>query len=428
MINNKIYSIFHVKTLADNSFSSSEIKDWLETETQEILAPVQNRARQLLDEMSTALQNETEASKMLLDSSNREIERRNMRVYNRARAMNKLAHLFLDRLKKIAIPEQVTYDNLNKFIQDNQKIFMVADIDIKNWFPRISPFFIMDRRRFLTIHEKAKVSLAQLNDFVTKEYGKTKTLEETFQLIDDVHNLENHLKGIEAQLRDLENERVPLEKEISEFEQKVRNLESKGPIDTLKLVDTEIDELSNKFKHYFRYLHKPFIKIQAMATHGVGSGLTPDDLGKLDQYLEAPFKALSTEKDGYPVLKDILEKLVRLTDEGKLRLKSDKARKAKQAAADILKRDSLANLQVRCKELAARKQKILESEKLDENRRNLSVFQEQIDQLTARKASVESHEAVKKKEQIETQERLCNQKGTVEKNVFSFLGKKIQLC
>ena len=413
--------------MVETSFASNEIKDWLEKETQEILAPVHNQARQLRDEMNAALENETDASKMLLDSSNREIERRNMRVYNRARALNKLAHLFLDRLKKIVVPEQISYDALNKFAQDNQKLFMVADIDIKNWFPRISPFFIMDRRRFLTVHEKAKITLAQLNEFITKDYVKTKTIEETFQLIDDMHALENHLSGIESQMQDLENERAPLEKEIAELEHKVLDLESKGPIDTLKRVDIQIEELANKVKHSLRHLQKPFIKIQALSMHGGGSGLTPDDLSKLNQYLETPFEALSTEKDGYPVLKEILEKLNRLLEEDKLKLKSDKARKAEQAAADILKRNSLANLQVKCKELAMRKQRILDSEKLDENRRNLTIFQEQIDQLKARKASVESHEAVKEKEHDDVQERLRNQKSTIEKNVNSFLGQKVKI-
>jgi chromosome segregation ATPase len=364
---------------------------------------------------------------MLLDSSNREIERRNMRLYNRARALNKLAHLFLDRLKKIAVPEQISYDTLNKFVQDNQKIFIVSDIDIKKWFPRISPFFIMDRRRFMTIHEKAKIALSQLNDFVTKEYVKTKTLEETFQLIDDVQSLENHLAAIKTQLDELEDERAPLEKEVAELEKKVRDLESKGPIDTLKVVDAEIEELSNEAKNWLRHLQKPFIKIQALSTHGGGSGLTPDELAKLGQYLDAPFEALATEQDGFPVLKEILEKLIRLLDEDKLKLKADKARKAQQAAIDVTKDDALAKLQARCKGLAARKQRILESDKLDENKRNLSAFQEEIDQFNVRIARTQSQEAVKRKEQAEIQERLQNQRSTIEKNIFSFLDKKVQI-
>jgi len=377
--------------------------------------------------MNASLHDESDVSRMLLDNSAKEIDRRNMRVYNRARALNKLAHLFLDRLKKINAPEQVTYNALSKFAQDAQKVFIVADIDIRNWFPRISPFFIMDRRKFLTVHEKAKISLASLNDFVTKEYVKTKTIEETFQLLNELHALEKQLLEIETQREILKNERLPLEKEIAELEHKTTILEREGPIDKLKLVDAEIESLGCEVKQSLRHFQKPFIKMQALSVQGGGSGLTPDEVRKLGQYLEKPFEALSTEEDGFPLLKQILEKMVRLIDEGKLKLKSDKARKAEQSADDVLRRDSLVSLHARCNEMASRKQQLLSSTKLDEIRRNISVVQEQIEQVKARKASVEAHEAVKEHEKFDTQEKIQNHKHAIEKNVFSFLNKKIQI-
>ncbi|MCL4429117.1 MAG: hypothetical protein M1167_00030, partial [Chloroflexi bacterium] len=68
---------------------------------------------------------------------------------------------------------------------------------MKNWFPRISPYFIMDRRKFLAVYEKTKQTYMALNDFVTKEYVKTKTLEEA------LHEL-NTLQDIEKQLMTLQ--------------------------------------------------------------------------------------------------------------------------------------------------------------------------------------------------------------------------------
>ena len=225
------------------------------------------------------------------------------------------------------------------------------------------------------MHEKAKIALSELNDFVTKEYVKTKTLEETFLLIDELRSLENHLSEIEAQRENLKDERVPLEKEIAELKQKTCDLESTGPIDKLKLVNAEIESLSSEVKHCLRHL----------------------------------------------------QKLVRLLDEGKLKLKADKARKAEQSAADVLRRDSLASLQARCKEMAVRKQQLLDSTKLDEIKRNLALLQDQIEHLKVRKASIESHEAVKEREQANMQEKLRNQKHAIEKNVLNFLGKKVQI-
>jgi hypothetical protein len=403
------------------------MRRWLENETSQTLTPVHAQAQRLRDEIRTAIQNEADISKLLLDNSAKEIERRNMRVYNRARALNKLARLFLDRLKKINAPDQVTYDSLNKFAQETQKVFLVTDIDVKNWFPRISPFFIMDRRRFLAVHEKAKITLAALNDFLTEEYVKTKTLEETFQLISELQTLEKQLVDVEAQKTELKNESLPVEKEIAELELKTAELKSRGPIHQLNLVEKEIETLNNELKHALRHLQKPFSKMQALALQGGGAGLTPDELNKLNQYLEKPFEAFASEDAGYSLLKQILQKLASLMDEAKLKLKPDKARKAEQALNEILGRDSLAKIHARCLDVATRERLLLSSEKMNETKRSLSLFQEQIEQLKVRRASIEAHEAVKEQSHKELLEKIRNHKNAIEKNVYSSLSKNVQI-
>ena len=74
-----------------------------------------------------------------------------MKVYNRARALNKLATIFMERIKKLKVPDQISFDSLSLFANETQKTIAVIEIDVRNWFPRISPFFIMDRRKFLTV-------------------------------------------------------------------------------------------------------------------------------------------------------------------------------------------------------------------------------------------------------------------------------------
>ena len=408
-------------------FSSNDIKSWLENETSSVLTPVQEQAKKLRDDMRNAIQDLTDVSKMLLDNSAKEIEKRNKRVYNRARAMNKLARLFTERIRKVTAPEQVSYDSLSKFAQETQKVFMVTDIDIKNWFPRISPFFIMDRRKFLSVHEKAKQSLESLNDFLTKEYVKTKTLEETFQLINELHDLERRLSEVEAEKTTIENERLPIEKELAELDQKTAKLKDEGPVDQLFLVESEIEKINKELKHALRHLQKPFKKMQALALYRGGAGLTPDERDKLDQYLHKPFKALATEKAGYPLLKQILQKMLRLMDEGKLKLKSDKKRKAEEDTTGILERDSLGKLYRRCAEVATRERQILNSEKMEETKRSLSTFQEQTQQLKAKLARIEAHEAVKNRAYNEVVSRIGSHKRTIEKNVYTSLDQKVEI-
>ena len=267
--NNKIRHSEAALTETTQQFSSSEeVKRWLTTQTSNILTPVHIQAKKLRDDMNLSVQMVADVSKQLFDTSSKEIERRNMKVYNRARALNKLARLFLDRLKKINPPEQVTYDSINRYVGETQKVLLVTDIDIKNWFPRISPFFIMDRRKFLAVYERAKQAYTALNDYVTKEYVKTKTLEEALQQINELQGIEKQLITLKDDQITIRKERLPIEQEIAVLEEKINELKCKGPVDKLNMVNCEIDSLTNELKHELRHLQKPFIKMQALATGG----------------------------------------------------------------------------------------------------------------------------------------------------------------
>ena len=408
--------------------TSSEAKQWLENQSIEILTPVHEQAKKLRDEMNLQIESVTEVSKLLFDVSSKEIEKRNMKLYNRARALNKLARLFLDRLKKLLPPDQVSYDSMSRYVQEVQKVFLVTDIDIKNWFPRISPFFIMDRRKFLQIYEKARQAYTILNDYITKEYVKTKTLEEALSQLNELQSIEKHLATIQEDKDSLKNERVPLEQEIRDLEQKINSLTTEGPIDKLNLVNAEIENLNNELKNTLRHLQKPFIKMQALATSGGGGGITPDELQKISQYLEVPFEALVQDRQGYPVLRGILQKLEGMIAKNTLKLKSDKQRKAEQLVADILQNDLLANLQVRCSVMASRREQLLESSKMDEIKQNLSQYEEQLEQLKIRKTSVETHETVKANSYDGTADKISNLKHTIERNVATAINTKIQIA
>jgi hypothetical protein len=414
-------------TEAIQFLSSTEVKQWLEEKTSSVLSPVRTEAKEVRDDMNMAIRAIEEISKQLLDNSSKEIEKRNMKVYNRARALNKLVHLFLDRIKKISPPEEISYDTLNKYTQEIQKVIIVTEIDIKNWFPRISPFFIMDRRKFLTVYEKAKLAYATLNDFVTKEYIKTKTLEEALQQLNELQNVQRQLEIIGIEKEKIKNERLPVENEIAELQKKIDELRTKGPIDKLNMVNTEIDVLSNELKQSLRYLQKPFIKMQALATTGGGGGVTPDELNKVNQYLEKPFETLTGEQDGYPELKSILDKLLNLLAEDKLKLKQEKARKAEQSINEILKQNSLEKLQIRCKEMSINREQLIASERMDEIKRSLFALQEQADLLKSRKTSIETHEAVKDNAYNEAVDKITSLKRSIERNILSSISIKIQI-
>ena len=57
--------------MSEKKISMNEIEKWLDQETREILNPVQERAKQLVEEMRLVLETEAEACRMLLDNRTR---------------------------------------------------------------------------------------------------------------------------------------------------------------------------------------------------------------------------------------------------------------------------------------------------------------------------------------------------------------------
>jgi len=409
-------------------FSSANIKVWLERETGSIFNPVHARAQKLVEEMDKSINSLAEASKMLLDNSAKEIERRNMKIYGRARALNKLAKLWTERTRQLRVPDKVTYENFSVLVQDTQKAFTVTELDIRNYFPRISPFFILDRRKFQAVFERAKLLWKEMDGFQTKEYVKTKTLEETFQLIEKLTALERELKELDVRKTKVGSDKVALERDIAEVHRKISELKTKGGVGQLSQTGSEIESLTVETKHNMQHLQKPFIKLQALATHGSGSGLTPEEFTKIGQYLENPFEALSTEEIGYPLLKQILEKLRRSIVEDKLKLKPEKARKAEQAINNIVSNDSLATLHKQSREARARKVQLSTSEEVAVTQKDLAKLCEHVDNLTRKKGVLETEEFTINRNCLETAEKMRSVKSEIEKNVFSFMTKKITVA
>jgi hypothetical protein len=406
-------------------FSSTDVKTWLERETGSIFTPVHARSQKLLNDVGRTLDNLSETSKTLLDNSAKEIERRNMKTYKRARAMNKLARLFVDRSRQMKVPEKVTYESASEFVRETQKAFVATEIDIRNWFPRISPFFILDRRRFLSVFEKAKALLKELDGFVSKEYVKTKTLEDTFQLIDELSSLESQLRVMSERKAKVESAKASLEKEIAEANRRMADLKTMGNVGQLSQTGTEIEALSLEIKHSLQHLQKPFIKLQSLASHGSGSGLTPDELSKLAQYLENPFEALSTEDEGHPLLKQVLEKLHMAISEDKLKLKPEKARKAEQDISSILRDNSLVSLHQRCRGAMSRRTQLSTSEEVAATQRDLAKLHEHVANLTRSKGVLEGEEHSINRTYVETAEKIQSHKSEIEKNIFSFTSERV---
>ena len=404
---------------------SADIKKWLEKESGSTFGPVHSKAEKFRNEMKKELEGLLQSSKMLYENSGKEIEKRNAKTYRRARALNKLSRLFVERVQQAKAPEKVLYDTMHDYAEKTQETLVTMDIDVRNWFPHVSPFFIIDRRKFLLSLERAKAQLKEVNGFLSKEYVKTKTLEKTFDYAEELSSLERRQKSFEAQKTRISNEKAALDKAIQAIQNEITELKCKGDISQLDQTFSEIETFGTEVRHSLQHLQKPFIKMQSLSLHGGGSGLTPDELGKLDEYLTNPFESLATEDPGYPVLKEILSKLQKALDEDKLKLKPEKVRKAQQTIGDILDRLSIAELQRKCRDARARRNRLQASPELAETERQLSKLREHLEEQERKGRVLETEKVAVDQNLKRTYEEIQRHKSEIEKNILSFTNKRV---
>ena len=64
---------------------------------------------------------------------------------------------------------------------------------------------------------------------------------------------------------------------------------------------------------------------------------------------------------------------------------------------------------------------------MEESKRKLASFNEQLEKLSIRRAGLEANEAVKENMHNEILERIHHRKKTIETNIQEFLDKKVQI-
>ncbi|NIO37688.1 hypothetical protein GTO27_08290 [Candidatus Bathyarchaeota archaeon] len=404
---------------------STEIRLWLEKETNSVFVPIHEKAKRMLNEMRKELDNLEDVCEMLLENSKKEIEKRNMKTYGRARALNKLARLYLKRVRKIKDPSEVSYNSLHDFLQETQNAFIATEVDVRNWFPKISPFFILDRRKFQGIFERAKETVKTIHSFMEKEYVKTKILEDTFQLIERLLVLESQLTDVRIKMEKATIRENSLEKQIAEIQQQIVDLKNKQSLSEMEGVQEDIKKLRRRAQYSLRHLRKPFVKYERLVQRE--AGLTPEELRKLNDYIEDPLRALATEEADYPRLREILKKLEKALSQGKVKLKSSRARKAKENIHSILNGDSLVSLHKECRRAIAKREQLLTSSETVKAKKGLAELRDTVGRLKKKRKRVELEKTTIEQNLKGTLNEIKEDKGKIEKNVLEFLGRGVHV-
>jgi len=174
-----------------------DTREWLEQETISIVEPLKAEGRRLLDDVKAKLDDVLETSDKLLDAAERKIAKGSRKTYRRAKVMHKLARNISEMIDEVTIPDEISQETLHTLCEELGKTLAKVGRERWKWFPVISPYFIMDRRRFDVALKRAMDSLEEIRSFSSDRYTKAKAVEDAFSTIDKLHESLSELDEVE---------------------------------------------------------------------------------------------------------------------------------------------------------------------------------------------------------------------------------------
>jgi len=402
------------------------VKEWLDKETTSIVEPLRADAKKLLEDTQDKLEDLLESCDKLLDDAEKEIAKGSRKTYRRAKALQKLATKFADSIEEVTIPEEISGKSLHQTCEQIEKTLKTIGKERARWFRAISPYFIISRRRFDVTLKRADDSFRDLTNFLSEEYAKAESAEGVSSKIEELRRSLAELETSEKSKEVRKQKRELLEKNIAKTHQKVQAIQTKDEVVELAQINKKIEELTDTVKHELRHLQKPLLKFQTLV-NSPGYSLFSEATQKLDEYLINPFETLATEKEGYPLLRSILQKIDAALDNEKLKLKPSRMRKAKDQISSILNKAAFLSLQKSCSEALSKKTELSTSGAISESRDERAGLQNHLKELQTRKRLLEARDARFEREHKEACMRVEEQKRALEEIVSDLSDRNVQI-
>jgi predicted nucleic acid-binding Zn-ribbon protein len=403
---------------------SEDFEAWLKAETSGIMDPLNADARKLVDRIVQRLQDFRDVCEKLVQEAEREEKRG--RAVRKARVTGKLARFFLKQVDKVAFPDEMSTKNLNRFHDDLEKALRSTEREKNVWFPRISPLFIITRKRIDFAYARLTAAVSEMKPFLSESYLKAEKIEETFLGSDRITELLAELSRNIQSVEVAETKLQSIQKKMSAGERELNAIENSAELGDLVEVNQNIQRLRKQAKHELRHLRKPFKKLLNLV-RGSSLSLSSEETEKLGQLVENPYVALATEKQGQPTIRSLLTKMERAIEKGVLELKTSRLRKAQEDISAVLNGQALDSLQSSCAHAFLRSRNLSSSEKTKAAERRTRMLKIKLGQLKMQNESSTSRLRRLKAEQKLLQKKIVEQKETLEETISSILQRDIKI-
>lgn len=404
----------------------NRLNDWIINETTPIIEPLRKEAKKLLEDIKDRFEELIESTDKLLNDAEKEMNKGSRKTFRRAKALYKLAESFSDIIEKISFPENINGKILKNTSEQIKKTLKTIKSEKTKWFRAIAPYFIISRRRFEISYKRTEDSFNDFSNFLTQEYIEANEAEETPSKIQSLYKILNNLKNTKKTKKSLEKDIEHLTKEIEKKQITIQQIKNKTEIVELGKLNTQIEVLNNKLKHELRHIKKPLLKLQSLVNNP-GYSLPIEATKKLGEYLTNPFFALATEKNGYPILKSILQKVDTALKNKKMKLKTSRLRKAKEQINIIVNKNSLKPLYEECKITIIKKNELTTSNVLFESNIRKNQLNNQLQTIIQKKKILENRINMLSKKYNNDFKRFTDIKKRIEDNISDILQKELQI-
>ncbi len=292
-----------------------ELESWYKSRLEEKFSKARQNVRKTLEKTILQLAQMRESLKRIED---KEVEIKDDRT---KKSLERFLAKYAEEFDKVRMPEEITYRELKKIIDNVQKLFVAMNEIGRAHIPRLVSLYKEELKEIEFGSRKLGDEIRHLDDFLRKKYTDAQEAE---GLIDKMQNFPQIIDKIErtrAKLGELTEQKKKFEEESARLEK--------------ELIDTEHDESLTKYtslrNKVFQAkadldLHLKFkkglqkAKVLMAKDPRFLKGVTEN---QLKDFLKDPVESVILQGENTPQLIEMLIQLRLAIEGGRLELKSD---------------------------------------------------------------------------------------------------------
>ena len=159
-----------VLVISEDQVLLSKFESWLRKEAAHDLRPLKEQGEKLVSKLEKRLEDFRASCGKLVEEAEKGIEKG--KAVRKGKVTLKLSRYFLKQVDKTILPSQMSFTELNGFHTALEKMLSVVSRERNAWFHRISPSFILARRRVDLSLSRLSGPITELGEFLSSDYSK----------------------------------------------------------------------------------------------------------------------------------------------------------------------------------------------------------------------------------------------------------------